>query len=285
MNGPADLVGFSRGMYSNWLWHRPLQLLVDAGEGLQLALGSSVYAPSVLAITHGHSDHILGLPGLIAARRFGKGAQDKPLTILYPEASRGVGAVRAMLDDAYAGVVFPLRWLPIAPGATLPLDKGRQLEAFAVNHTPGEPAVGYRVTETRRRLRAEFADWPQAAIAQRARAEGREQLMETTRHIVFAHSGDAMPVSPEQVGGADLLVHDATFLAAADRRQPIHASTQEALGVAREAGVRTLVLHHLSIRYDRAAALTVLRDQVATSGFRGPVWLLDDHTWTDLTPA
>ena len=28
------LRGFSRGMYSNWLWHRPLQLLVDAGEGL-----------------------------------------------------------------------------------------------------------------------------------------------------------------------------------------------------------------------------------------------------------
>ena len=35
--------GFSRGMYSNWLWHRPLQLLVDAGEGLQIALGANVF--------------------------------------------------------------------------------------------------------------------------------------------------------------------------------------------------------------------------------------------------
>ena len=70
---PADLVGFSRGMFSNWLWHRPLQLLVDAGEGLQLALGARVFGPSYLALTHGHSDHVLGVPGLVAARRFGKG--------------------------------------------------------------------------------------------------------------------------------------------------------------------------------------------------------------------
>ena len=26
-------------MFSNWCWHEPFQLLIDAGEGLQLALG------------------------------------------------------------------------------------------------------------------------------------------------------------------------------------------------------------------------------------------------------
>ena len=101
------LRGFSRGMFSNWLWHRPLQLLVDAGEGAQLALGANVFSPSVLAITHGHSDHVLGLPGLVAARKFGKGAVDKPLTIVFPEGSRGVQAVRDLLGTAYHGVVFP----------------------------------------------------------------------------------------------------------------------------------------------------------------------------------
>ena len=283
MSGPADLVGFSRGMYSNWLWHRPLQLLVDAGEGLQLALGSSVYAPSVLAVTHGHSDHVLGLPGLVAARRFGKGAQDKPLTIVYPEASRGMRGVRLLLETTYAGVSFPLVWMPIGPGSTVALGKNRQLESFAVEHTASEPGLGYRVVELRRRLKPEFAGWPQAALEQRARDGHRDDLMEPARHIVFAHSGDAMPVPPDAVRGADLLVHDATFLDAADRREPIHASTSEALGVAREAGVRALVLHHLSIRYDRASALRVLRDQVVASGYTGRVWLLDDGAWANLT--
>ena len=285
MSGPAGLVGFSRGMYSNWLWHRPLHLLIDAGEGLQLALGASVYAPSILAVTHGHSDHVLGLPGLVAARRFGKGAQDKPLTIVYPETSRGVRGVRLLLETTYAGVVFPVAWTPIGPGATVPMGKSRQLEAFAVEHTPSEAGLGYRVVEQRRRLKPEFAGWPQAALEQRAREGHRDDLMEPVGHIVFAHSGDAMPVAPDEVRGADLLVHDATFLDVADRRDPIHASTEEALAVAREAGVRALVLHHLSIRYDRSTACASLRDQVRASGFAGRVWLLDDEAWTEVTAA
>jgi hypothetical protein len=36
------------------------------------------------------------------------------------------------------------------------------------------------------------------------------------------------------------------------------------------------VLHHLSIRYDRSAALPTLRAQVAASAFTGECWLLDD---------
>ncbi len=159
-----ELRGFSRGMYSNWLWHRPLQLLVDAGEGLQLALGPNVFSPSVLAITHGHSDHVLGLPGLIAARRFGKGATDKPLTIVFPEGSPGVQAVREWLGRAYAGVVFPLNWIAATPGTRIPLGKTKHLEAMSVRHTANESALGYRVVETRKRLKPEFASMAQAEI-------------------------------------------------------------------------------------------------------------------------
>ncbi|MCC7033195.1 MAG: MBL fold metallo-hydrolase [Acidobacteria bacterium] len=284
MNVAADLAGFSRGMYSNWLWHRPLQLLVDAGEGLQLALGSSVFSPSWLAITHGHSDHVLGLPGLVAARRFGKGARDKPLTIFHPEGSRGVQAARDLLGSAYAGVAFPLTWVAMTPGRAAPLAKGRVLEAFAVRHTPGEPALGYRVVEPRRRLKPEFASLSQREVEARARQGLRDTLMEEARHIVFAHSGDAMPLRPDEVRGADLLVHDATFLAPADRREPIHATTEEALEVARLAGVKQLVLQHLSIRYERPAAVATLARQVAGSGYSGRTWLLDEATLIDLSP-
>lgn len=277
-----SLRGFSRGMYSNWLWHKPLQLLIDAGEGLQLALGTNVFSPSVLAITHGHSDHVLGLPGLVAARRFGKGANDKPLTILFPEGSRGVQAARELLGTAYAGVVFPLNWIAAAPGTSHSIGKGKQLEAFAVRHTEHEAALGYRVVEVRKRLKPEFASLSQAEIETAARQGTRDALLEDVRHVVFAHSGDAMPIDPALVTDADLLVHDATFLNEPDRREPIHATTEEALDVARRAGVKTLVLQHLSIRYDRATALPALRAQVTASGFNGDCWLLDDDEWVRL---
>ena len=270
------LRGFSRGMFSNWLWHRPLQLLIDAGEGVQLALGSHVFSPSLLAITHGHSDHVLGLPGLVAARKFGKGAVDKPLTIVYPEGSRGVQAVRELLGTAYHDVVFPLTWIAATPGTAVPYGKGRHLEAIAVRHTSNEPALGYRVTETRRRLKPAFASMSQPEIEAAAREGRRDELLEDASHVVFAHSGDAMPIDPALVMHADVLVHDATFLEEADRREPIHATTEEALAVAKQANVKTLILYHLSIRYERAHAIPALRAQTAASGFSGNCWLLDE---------
>ena len=274
--------GFSRGMFSNWLWHRPLQLLIDAGEGAQLALGTNVFSPSMLAITHGHSDHVLGVPGLVAARKFGKGAVDKPLTIVFPEGSRGVQAVRDLLGTAYHGVVFPLTWIAASPGTSVPLGKGRRLEAIAVRHTSNEVALGYRVIETRRRLKPQFAAMPQAEIEAAARAGKRDELLEDADHVVFAHSGDAMPIDPALVMNADVLVHDATFLDEPDRREPIHATTEEALDVARAANAKTLILYPLSIRYDRATALPKLRAQVAASGFTGECWLLDEDQWIGL---
>jgi ribonuclease Z len=106
--------------------------------------------------------------------------------------------------------------------------------------------------------------------------------MEPYRHVVFAHTGDSMPIDPALVTGADLLVHDSTFLDLEERKWPIHASTSEALEVARAAGVKSLVLHHLSTRYDRASALPQLRAQVEASGFAGPCALLDDNRLINL---
>lgn len=270
------LAGYSRAMYSNWLWHRPLQLLIDAGEGLPLALGTNVFAPTVVALTHGHSDHVLGLPGFAGARRFGKGAPDKPWTVLYPANSNGIEVVKEAIAGLWRDVAFPISWVPILSGSAYPLGRKRVLEAFDVTHVPGEPAIGYRVLESRQRLKAAHQGLAASEIAQLAREHGRDSLSEDFQHVLFVHSGDAMPIVPELARGADLLVHDATFVAAGDRREHIHATSEEALEVAAQAAVRTLVLNHLSVRYDRGTAIPRLREQVAASAFRGDCWLLDE---------
>ena len=263
-------------MFSNWCWHEPFQLVIDAGEGLQLALGQKIWAPAVIALTHGHSDHVLGLPGFVASRRFAKGAQEKPLTIVFPEGNSGVLAVRELLARMWPAADFPVTWAPMQAGGEFRLGKSRILQAFATSHGSSEPTLGYAVLEERRRLKPEYAGRSEREIRDLVRQGGRDALMEAYRHVRFAHTGDAMPIDPALVAGADILLHDATFLDAGDRKWDIHATTAEALEVGRAAGAGCLVLHHLSIRYERSAALPALRVQVASSGFAGECWLLDD---------
>jgi ribonuclease Z len=276
------LSGYSRALYSNWLWYHPSQLLIDAGEGLPLALGLNVFRIAVIALTHGHSDHLLGLPGFVGARRFGKGAPLKPYTVLYPDGSTGVDAIRRTIGDLWRGVEFPITWIPLLPGSTHSLGANRSLHAFSVTHVASEPSFGYRLLERRRRLRPEFANEPQHEVERMARRLGRDHVMEDYAHVVLAHSGDAMPVEAALVTNADVLVHDATFLDPSDRREPIHASSPEVFELAREAHVRAVVLNHLSIRYDRARAVPTLRAQVASSGFTGEAWLLDEASFVNL---
>ena len=276
------LEGYSRGLYSNWLWHKGTQVLVDAGEGVHLALRAGVWQLDVVAITHGHSDHVLGLAGFAGARRFGKGATTKPWTVLYPARSAGVAATRELIAGLWRGVEFPIEWIEVDHGSSHRLSQQRQIEAFRVSHVATEPTVGYRIIESRRRLKPEFAAMPQPEVERLARTKGRDAVMEQHQHVLFIHSGDAMPIDPSLARDADLLVHDATFLSADERREPIHATTEEVLQVARDANVKTLVINHLSVRYEREMALARMREQLAASGFGGACWFLDDSDFINL---
>ncbi len=277
------LQGYSRGLFSNWLWHRPLHVVVDAGEGLQLGMGSRVLAPTHLLVTHGHADHTFGLPGFVAARRFGIGDPEKPLTIVHPERSRGVDVARGTLERQWPREAFPLSWVGLAPGGEVELGRNKFIRAFAADHTTADLALGFLVLERRQRLRPEFRGATEDEIRRVVAERGRDTVMEGYAHILFAHTGDSMPLDPSLFARADLLVHDATFLVAEDRRERIHATTEEAIATARDAAVRTLVLQHLSVRYERDRAIPALRAQVRALAFLGECWLLDGPNFIRLS--
>ena len=73
MTLPDVLSGYSKALYSTWIWYRPDRLLVDCGEGAATALGNHGFAIERILLTHGHIDHVGGLAPLLWARAGGMG--------------------------------------------------------------------------------------------------------------------------------------------------------------------------------------------------------------------
>ncbi len=241
------------------------RLLFDCSEGTQRQLLRSdvgLVELEEIFLTHFHADHYLGLPGLL--KTYSLRGRDVPLTIYGP---RGLRELLSSLRRIFGRLTYEVETVELEPGARLERT-GYALEAFAVAH--GVSAVGYALVEQERpgRFDVETAD----ALGV---PDGRERgLLQAGEAVELA---DGTPVTPEQVlgppragrklvltgdtapaasvveaaTGADVLVHEATFLADERERarETSHSTAGEAALVAREAGVRLLALVHLSTRY------------------------------------
>lgn len=250
----ANLSGYSKAMYATWFFYRPARILLDAGEGVSSAMANFVFAIEKVFLSHGHYDHIGGLPGLLQSRRSARGDKEKPLEVYHPNGDPLIAAQRQYVEALTYRVGYDLSWHGLEPGQRVALGTGRDrgyLVPFAARHGGRALALGYCVMEERKRLNPRYAGLPEAEIAQLARSVPREELSETYQKVLLAYSGDSMPLSPETVREAEVLLHEATFLSAADRDAPGHSTLEEAIRVAVEARVKLLVLFHVSSRYPR----------------------------------
>jgi ribonuclease Z len=241
------------------------RLLFDCGEGTQRQLLRSdvgLVELEEIFLTHYHADHYLGLPGML--KTFSLRGRELPLTIYGP---RGLAQLLAVLGRVFGRLTYLLHTVELDPGDRLERD-GYRLETFAVDH--GVTAIGYALVEAGRpgrfdpeaADRLEVPDGPERGVLQRGEAvtlangsvvrpgdvlgparEGRKLVL----------SGDTAPARSvvEAAAGADLLVHEATFLAdeAERAKETLHSTAGGAALAAREAGVKLLALTHLSTRY------------------------------------
>src|SRR5947209_1188756 len=117
------------------------RILFDCGEGTQRQLVGSVGLADLdeVFLTHYHTDHWLGLPGLL--KTFDLRGREQPLTVHGPP---GLRDLMALAMRAAGRVRFDLRLAELEPGQVLNRD-GYHVAAVGVNHRA--PAHAYVLFE------------------------------------------------------------------------------------------------------------------------------------------
>jgi ribonuclease Z len=242
--------------------------LFDCGEGTQRQMMRYGVAFSLRDIffSHMHVDHILGVVGLM--RTMALQGREEPLRVWGPAGSTKVLRRAETLGADRVG--FPVEYQELGDGDEV-RRQGYAIVAFAADHLR-TPALGFALVEDVRLGRfnpdrARELGIPEGPLWGRLHRgmrvvldDGREidpaELVGPTRpgrKLVI--TGDTRPceATVAAAAGADVLVHEATFAEEEATRaaETGHSTAREAATVAARAGVRRLVLTHVSARYSR----------------------------------
>ncbi|MEU7029539.1 ribonuclease Z [Streptomyces sp. NPDC046275] len=258
-------------------------ILFDPGEGTQrqmLRAGVAAHDLHRICVTHFHGDHSLGLAGVI--QRINLDQVPHPVTAHYPASGQRFFD-RLRYATAYRETVS-LTEAPVAADGVLADTGAYVIEARRLSH-PVE-SYGYRLVEPdgRRllpeRLAAHGIKGPDVGRLQREGVLGGvslDEVSEVRRGQRFAFVMDTRLCEGVHAlaEGVDLLVIESTFLdedarLAADHG---HLTAGQAAAVARDAGVRHLVLTHFSQRY---ADPGEFERQARAAGFEGELSIAQD---------
>ena len=275
----ASAPSAKRGLSAQVVKHDEYRFLIDCGEGTQrqiLQSGIGFKHLSNILITHGHLDHILGLAGLLSTfMRWesidelniygGKWALERIHDLLYGVVLRGTQSPMSLkLHEIQPGVFFEADDFTVT--------------AFPVYHR-GSDSLGYRFEERAHRpflpeqaealgvpagpLRRDLVAGKTVALPDGRQVQPDEVLGPLKPGLRFVHIGDTGRTEDlvEACRGADGLVIESTYLdeEAEMARQFSHLTARQAAGLAVQAGVRQLILTHLSRRYREKDVLAEAR--------------------------
>ncbi|MFO7662390.1 MAG: ribonuclease Z [Chloroflexota bacterium] len=260
----------TRGLAGHMVLHRHYRFLLDCGEGTQrqiLKSGLGFKRLDTVLLTHGHLDHILGLAGLVSTlTRW----ENMDRIDIY-----GGRGTLTRVHDLLFRVVFAGHKPPIdvqlhatRPGDVICADDKFTLTAFNVSHR-GPDNLGYCFEEKPHRPfladKAEALGVPfgpertQLVRGQAIRlADGRliqpdDVLGEELAGTKYVHIGDVGRTDNlyEIVRNADALVMEATYTEEEGEMALDfgHMTAAKAALMARDAGVKHLILTHISRRY------------------------------------
>jgi ribonuclease Z len=244
--------------------------LLDAGEAAQIGMrraGLGWARLEALLISHMHGDHVTGLPGvMMSLQMIGREA---PLTVIGPP---GIGGwIRCFRRSMQTGFSYEVRVIEAdGPGVVwempdyqivcAPLDHRLFCLGFSLRERPRPgrfnvaAAVALGVPMGERFGRLQRGEAVEVTDEAGTRLVTPDQVLGPPRPgLSVAYCTDTRPCesSVELARGADLLIHEGTFDATMPEEAAAkgHSTVVEAAEIARAAGVRRLMITHISPRY------------------------------------
>jgi ribonuclease Z len=260
------------------------RMLVDCGEGTQRQLlrsGAGFRRLDRLLLTHGHFDHVLGIPGLLSTLRLQQSADLMRIHGGPDTLDVVIRMLAGLWDEGRAPI--PLELLPLAAGRVI--DAGEfTLHCFVVRHRDTDSFGFSFESQARRHLvpeRLSALGVPDGPV-RKGLAEGRPVTLEDGRTIdpedvlgpparrkklVVVGDTETTEGLSDHVRDADLLVIEATFLDrdSAMARDYGHLTAAKAAELAAQSNVKQLVLTHVSGRYPEADILAEAAQVFANS--------------------
>lgn len=224
-------------------------------------------------LSHGHMDHVAGIPYYFAQRDFqgiANGTAVVPADL--------VGPLEQLMTawGRVEGHVPPHRFVGARGGDDYEIRRGLVARAFPTNHLPG--SLGFSVIEVRNKLKEEYLDLTGPQIV-----ELKKQGVEITRRLevpLVAFLGDTGPgnyACLPHVAEAKILLIECTFFEAehVDRaRAGKHLHVEQLPRVLEGMNNERIVIVHVTRRTDMASARRALRKALPKSTLERVTFLM-----------
>ena len=236
-------------------------LLIDCGEGTQIALKEAGFSPKpidTILFTHYHADHISGLPGFLLS--MGNSDRTEPVTMVGPKGlEKVVNSLRIIAPE----LPFEIRFRELTEAEERFEINGYHIHAFRVNHnvtcyayTLEIPRAGRFDPEEAKRRGIPLKLWNPLQKGQTMEYEGvtytPDMVMGPDRKgikVTYCTDTRPMPQIVESAKGADLFICEGMYgehEKEADARKKKHMTFYEAAQLAKDAQVEQLWLTHYS---------------------------------------
>lgn len=246
--------------------------MIDCGEGAQIQLRKakvSFLNIEHICLSHIHGDHIFGIFGLLST--MGLLARKAPLNIFAPASFSPI--LEFFKTQFGEGLLFDIHFIPLEMNTPEVVYENRTTEllAFPLNHRVETFGFIIREKMPQRNVHKEAIskyDLSLTDIGTLKRGEDvvRESIDGKTLVIrnedvtyyrylprSYAYCSDTAPFAElsDWIRGVDLLYHEATFPEemTAMAEKTFHSTTIQAATVAKDAGVKRLIVGHYSSRF------------------------------------